>query len=608
MVAVSFLALAVAMGVYFLIISSVSGIERERAVLTDLAAGTKDYQLSLMSILADTVGLSQKNFATATATYRKKFDKIDGIKLLLSANADTDKAVSSVKALRALIDPDIDSVTANVNALVKSSVYLYLSTSITPTRFYSNPLRNGVTEEEIALAHSQVSTLDSIVQKINQELAVTSQAIATQDGVINSAIQAIKAKSLAIAAGIVAAIIVLSLIVSLRRTAAISNAIVAIGKALSAMAAGNLAVKVSLRAKNEIGALAIDLSELLSSLNGAVSGIKAASKENRDLGRGLLDGVAEATSSSTEIESGARSIRTQMERMDGMVDSSRASADSMSSGIAAFNQRIEAQNSMVESAVTAVGQMMSSLDRITRITENDRSSAEALVAESDRGRTVFVSAFDRVSEIAGSVVDIKGMASVIAGIASRTNLLAMNAAIEAAHAGEYGKGFAVVADEIRTLSVASSASSKNIAIKIRDVTDKITEAAATKQETSEVFDSISSKIREVSDSIAEIYTNIVEIQAGTKQIRSAMSELQGQSSDVTAESKRIAGGAEAIRDTVDDLSRISREVVSSIGEIVQELGGIGESVRGVSGRAARIGEIGDELDGLINRFMTVDCE
>jgi methyl-accepting chemotaxis protein len=604
LVAGSILALGVAAGVYFGILSSVTGIERERTVLTDIAASTQDFHASLIGLFTDAVGSSQRSYPRAVEAYRKRFDAVNGIKFLLSESADTKKAVEAIKSLRALIDPDIDSIGSTIGDLVKSSFGLYLSSASTIQKFNEPPLNKAATEDQVVLAHNQVSTLNVLTMKLSQELDVTAQSIAKQNGIIDGVIRSIRARSIVIAVSIVAAIIAAALLLSLRTARSIAGSIIEVGKAMSHMASGDLTIVVSAKTKDEFGQLFGDLSGLLASLNEAMIGIKASSKESRELERGLAATVSEATTASAEIESNASEIRGQMDKMGGMVESSRQSVDAMSLGISGFNERIERQNGRIEDAVSSITEMMASIASITRITEADRSAAEALVAEADKGRTVFEGAFDRISDIAGSVGSIQEMASVIAGIASRTNLLAMNAAIEAAHAGEYGRGFAVVADEIRKLSEASGKSSKSIAINIRDVTEKIREAAETRKDTSDAFDAISEKIRVVSASISEIYSNIAEAQAGSKLILSAMSELKGESSGVTDESRRIAEGAAAIRAVIDDLSSVSRLVGASIAEIAQELGGITDSIRGVSERATRIGEMGGDLDGLINRFVT----
>jgi methyl-accepting chemotaxis protein len=604
LVAGSMLALGVAVSVYLGILSSVSGVERERTILTDLAAGTKDFKASLIGLYTDSVGSSQRSYPKAVLAYRKHFDAVNGIKLLLAANADTKKAVEAVQSLRSLIDPDMDAIGSTLGEVVKSSLALYLTSAQTTQKFFEPPLNKNATPDQIILARSQVSALDTVAMKLSQELDVTVQAIGKQDGIIDGVIRSIRTRSILVGVIVTSAIIAFALLLSLRTAKSIAGSIIAIGKAMSAMASGDLTVGVDIKSRDEFGQLFGDLSGLLSSLNDAMTGIKESSKESRELERGLSTAVSEATAASADIETNVSSIRGQVEKMGGMVESSRQSVDAMNSGISGFSARIGRQNDRVEDAVSSVTEMMASIESITRITAADRDAADALVAESEKGRAVFEQAFDRVSGIAASVGSIQDMASVIAGIASRTNLLAMNAAIEAAHAGEYGRGFAVVADEIRKLSEASGKSSKSIAANIRDVTVKIQEAAETRKATSDAFDAIAEKIHVVSTSISEIYSNIAEAQTGSRQILAAMSELRGESANVTEESKGIADGAAAIRTIIDDLSSVSHVVGTSIAEIAQELGGIAESIRGVSVRATRIGEIGGELDGLINRFAT----
>ena len=215
----------------------------------------------------------------------------------------------------------------------------------------------------------------------------------------------------------------------------------------------------------------------------------------------------------------------------------------------------------------AVTQMMAAIENIDRITARDRQAAGELVIESERSKEVFENAFEKVAEITESVSAIQEMAAVIAGIASQTNILAMNAAIEAAHAGEFGKGFAVVADEIGKLAAASALSSDEIAHTIAGIVVKMHEAGSTRESTSTAFAGISGRIGEVSDSIGEIYDNVNGMQSGSRQILAAMESLRSTSGEITGESARIENTTKTIGLAMSDLGRISHEVTSNIAEI-----------------------------------------
>jgi methyl-accepting chemotaxis protein len=212
-----------------------------------------------------------------------------------------------------------------------------------------------------------------------------------------------------------------------------------------------------------------------------------------------------------------------------------------------------------------------------------------------------------VAGIAESIGTIKDMATVIKGVAGQTNLLAMNAAIEAAHAGEAGRGFAVVADEIRKLSEKTGASSKEISSTISDVTKRIEEAASTRKATSGAFDAISSRIGDVSRSITEIYSNVAEMQTGGRQILEAMSDLKGRTADLEDRSRDFDSATGRLVEGMDSLHRLSAEVVANIDEISTGISYIGGSVRGIAAEAEKAEAVGDRLDKELGLFKAKEC-
>ena len=144
----------------------------------------------------------------------------------------------------------------------------------------------------------------------------------------------------------------------------------------------------------------------------------------------------------------------------------------------------------VEESTASVNEMIASLKNLDKMTNARRESASRLVETAKNGGEKLSNTVEVVRNINNSIGSISDMIKIIDGIAAQTNLLAMNAAIEAAHAGDAGRGFAVVADEIRSLAETTSNNSQEIGSIIRDVMEKIHIAAESSEDTIQAFQDI----------------------------------------------------------------------------------------------------------------------
>jgi methyl-accepting chemotaxis protein len=212
--------------------------------------------------------------------------------------------------------------------------------------------------------------------------------------------------------------------------------------------------------------------------------------------------------------------------------------------------------------------------------------------------------FEEVKRINESVSSIKDITGIIASISSQTNLLAMNAAIEAAHAGEAGRGFSVVADEIRKLAEASSVNSKEIGAILKDIVGLIDSATRSGTETNTAFQSIDVEVRDLRDSLAEIFSNMSELHAGGDQILEAMSGLRDASIEVKDDSTAIGQSSSSIRESMSTLKRVSSEVAGGMSEISTGTREISTAMKDVLSNAGRLGEIGESLNADLSGFKT----
>jgi methyl-accepting chemotaxis protein len=232
-----------------------------------------------------------------------------------------------------------------------------------------------------------------------------------------------------------------------------------------------------------------------------------------------------------------------------------------------LNGHIEAQAASVSESSASIEQMLANIKSVTNtLIKNDENMRE-LSGASNTGRTSLENVASDIEEISRESEGLLQINSVINNIASQTNLLSMNAAIEAAHAGAAGKGFAVVADEIRKLAESSGEQSKIIAAvlkKMKESVDKITNS--TSHVISE-FEMIHSGVKTVSDQEDNILRAMEEQNEGSKQILEAIQELNSITQQVKGESvEMLEGSAEVIHES-KNLESVTQDITKRINEM-----------------------------------------
>jgi len=275
----------------------------------------------------------------------------------------------------------------------------------------------------------------------------------------------------------------------------------------------------------------------------------------------------ESTSSIQQISKIIDSVYARMEDLNTSIQETTVATGAMMNHIHDLNSEVEEQSEIVESSSGAIAQITASIDNISAVAESKIKTAESLVTVSTDGRNKLDTTVDRINKMNESVEKIRGILSIIQNIAAQTNLLAMNAAIEAAHAGDAGKGFAVVADEIRKLAETSSSSSREINDNIKTIIATIQETSAAGGEAKESFHHISEGIDSMIDSYREIGMGLSELKEGSSLILDSVSSLKENSNKVRKSSTDMARLTEGVDRSMKSVESVSMDTRNAAREM-----------------------------------------
>ena len=224
--------------------------------------------------------------------------------------------------------------------------------------------------------------------------------------------------------------------------------------------------------------------------------------------------------------------------------------------------------------VTSVAQSSSSVEEMVvniasigqTLAKTDSAIKELTTATAD-GKAVIVTSntvTQKIAEESGSLLEAS---SVIQHIASQTNLLAMNAAIEAAHAGETGKGFAVVADEIRKLAEESAIQGKAISATLKSLSGEIETLATSSKTVEEKFNTIFSLAEQVKNMSNRLTETMREQEGGSKEVLGAMKNINAVTTEVRTGSEEMLKGGEGVAQEMQKLDELTRIITNSMNEM-----------------------------------------
>lgn len=377
-----------------------------------------------------------------------------------------------------------------------------------------------------------------------------------------------------------------------------------VGAAVNNLASGDadLAQRIEVHGNDEFAEISTGINTFIEMLHKIVSELNLAQKELTAIGIDLGTNSQESASATAEIMANIAGVRKQSESQSEAVSNTTTILGRSAENVNNLENLVEAQAAGITESSAAIEQMLGNISSVTSSVRKMADSFKELGITVSDGKTKLANVDGKVNEIAEQSKMLIQANTIIAQIASETNLLAMNAAIEAAHAGKAGEGFSVVANEIRKLAETSSAQSKNINTELKEISSSIKDVVSLSKDSQVAFGQIVTHLDSTDVIIREIDNAMSEQENASRQIFSALSDMRNQSIEVNEMSHQVKDNIVAVTKDMDTVSQISSIILGSMDEMTAGAQQISTATQGVSDLAASTKENIDVMDSKLKLF------
>lgn len=321
----------------------------------------------------------------------------------------------------------------------------------------------------------------------------------------------------------------------------------------------------------------------------------------------ISESLKDSIHGNSKITGQIKALREETENLNSAVIQSSAAINQISQSIGSFSSQINSQTQAVSHTSSSLEEISASIANINETAGSKRKKSEELLGLTEKGARQQGATNHIVDQVSAKIDSIQGVIEIINNIASQTNLLAMNAAIEAAHAGDAGRGFSVVADEIRKLSENTSVNAKQINLDLKEMLDGVAQIRKSNVLGTGYLQEIQKETGAMVSAYSEIQASTQELKLGSDDILRAMGDLSGIASQLNRGFKEVEQSAQEINDAILSLKEGSQRTKQDIYAIADSAYLINQLFQNITVQKIREEKSKESLNQSYAQIMNREC-